>query len=75
MLAKPWKYASACIHKQEYFKYLQETPWAITQEELKHWTIDNERDSIIAYIKKRPFFWLRPNFYVAIFYKFIKRDY
>ncbi len=71
MLAKPWKYASACIHKQEYFKYLQETPWAITQEELKHWTIDNERDSIIAYIKRRPFFWLRPNFYVALFYKYI----
>lgn len=75
MLAKPWSFGRACIHKKEYYKYLQITPWALNEEDYKHWTIDNERYSIIRYIKKRPFFWLRPHFYVALFYKFLKKEY
>ena len=71
ILAKPWIYATASIHKNEYFKYLQKTPWALSEKDYKHWTVDNERDSIIAYIKRRPFFFLRPSFYVAIFKTYI----
>ena len=67
MLAKPWVYASNCIHKKEYYKYLQMTPWALNSDDYKHWTVDNERDSIIDYIKRRPLFFLRPRFYEALF--------
>ncbi len=72
ILAKPWIYATASIHKKEYFKYLQMTPWALNDEEYKHWTVDNERDSIVAYIKRRPLFFLRPDFYIAIFKTYFK---
>ena len=67
ILAKPWIYATASVHKKEYFKYLQLTPWALNEEEYKHWTTDNEKASIIAYIKRRPLFFLRPRFYYAIY--------
>ncbi len=73
LLDKPWKYASACVHKKEYFKYLQMTPWALNKEEYKHWTVDNERDSIIAYIKRRPLFFMRPRFYKALYKTFIAK--
>ena len=73
MLAKPWKYASACYHRNEYFKYLQMTPWALTEEEYKHWTIDNQRDSLIKYFKRRPLFFLRPRFYFAIYKTYIEK--
>ena len=71
ILAKAWIYATQSVHKKEYFKYLQMTPWKLSEEEYKHWTVDNERDSIIAYIKRRPFFFLRPRFYEAFFKTYI----
>ena len=73
MIDKPWRYASACIHKKEYFKYLQMTPWALSKEEYDHWTIDNERDSIIAYMKRRPLIFLRPRFYKALFKTYVAK--
>ncbi len=75
LLAKPWRWASTCIHKNLYFKYLQMTPWALNEEELKHWTIDNEKASIIAYIKRRPAFLFRPHFYIALYYKYLRKNY
>ena len=66
MLGKPWVYASLCVHKYLYFKYLQMTPWSLTEEEYRHWTEDNERDSCIKYFKRRPFFWLRGCYYKAL---------
>jgi len=63
---KPWHYGSFSYHRNLYFKYLQLTPWKLTDEDLKHWTKDNQRDSIIAYLKYRPFFFLRPKFYKAL---------
>ncbi len=71
MLAKPWVYASNCIHKKEYYKYLQMTPWALNEQDYKHWTVDNERASIIDYVKRRPLFFLRPRFYEALFKTYI----
>ncbi len=71
ILAKPWIYATASVHKKEYFKYLQLTPWALSEEEYKHWTTDNERASILAYLKRRPFVFLRPRFYEAVFKTYI----
>ncbi|MCR4880686.1 MAG: glycosyltransferase family 8 protein [bacterium] len=66
LLDKPWKWASACIHKKEYFKYLQLTPWKMDEKEYKHWTFDNEIASWFAYIKRRPLFLFRPGFYAAL---------
>ncbi len=70
---KPWHYASFSYHRDLYFKYLQLTPWKLTEQEYKHWTKDNQRDSIIEYIKYRPLFWLRPSFYKAIYLTYIKK--
>ena len=68
---KPWHYASFSYHRPLYFKYLQMTPWKLSEEEYKHWTKDNQRDSIIAYLKYRPLFFLRPRFYKALFCTYI----
>ena len=68
LLDKPWKWASACIHKKEYFKYLQLTPWKLNEKEYRHWTVDNEIASWFAYIKRRPLFLFRPAFYTALWF-------
>ena len=64
---KPWHYASFSYHRSLYFKYLQLTPWALNEKELKHWTEDNQKASLIEYVKYRPLFLLRPRFYKALF--------
>ncbi|MBE7703068.1 MAG: glycosyltransferase family 8 protein [Cyanobacteria bacterium SIG28] len=69
---KPWHWASFSFHRDLYFKNLQFTPWALNEEELKHWTKDNQIASLIEYFKYRPFFLLRPRFYQALFYTYIK---
>ena len=71
---KPWHYASFSFHRNLYFKYLQMTPWKLSDEELKHWTKDNQRDSIIAYLKYRPLFWIRPSFYKAFWETYITHN-
>ena len=71
LLGKPWKYGSLCIHKKEYFKYLQMTPWAKDKKDIKNWTIYNEIVSDILFIKRRPLFFLRPHFYIGLYYKYI----
>lgn len=63
---KPWKWASFSYHRDLYFKYLQLTPWKLTDEEYKHWTKDNQLASLIEYVKYRPTFFLRPRFYKAL---------
>lgn len=70
---KPWHYASFSYHRNLYFKYLQLTPWKLSEEELKHWTKDNQRDSILAYLKYRPLFFLRPKFYTALWCTYVKQ--
>lgn len=68
---KPWHWASYSFHRNLYFKYLQLTPWKLSEEEYKHWTKDNQIASLIEYVKYRPFFFLRPRFYEAIIKTYI----
>ena len=68
---KPWHYASFSYHRPLYFKYLQLTPWKLSDKELKHWTFDNQIASLIEYVKYRPLFLLRPRFYEALIKTYI----
>ena len=63
---KPWHWASFSYHRDLYFKYLQLTPWRLSEEEYTHWTKDNQKASLIEYFKYRPTFFLRPRFYEAL---------
>lgn len=63
---KPWHWASFSYHRDLYFKYLQLTPWKLSEDEYKKWTKDNQIASLIEYFKYRPTFFLRPRFYEAL---------
>ena len=69
---KPWHFASFSYHRPLYFKYLQLTPWKLSEQEYKHWTKDNQIASLIAYVKYRPLFLFRPRFYKAFYCTYIK---
>ena len=69
---KPWHFASFSVHRPLYFKYLQMTPWKLTDKEYRHWTFDNQIASLFAYLKYRPLFLLRPRFYEALYETYIK---
>lgn len=71
---KPWHYASFSYHKNLYFKYLQMTPWRLDDKEYKHWTKNNQIDSVIRYLGYRPLFWLRPAFYKAFWYTYLRNN-
>jgi lipopolysaccharide biosynthesis glycosyltransferase len=68
---KPWHWASFSFHRDYYFKYLQLTPWKLSDEDLRHWTKDNQFASLIEYAKYRPHFLLRPRFYKAFYYTYL----
>ena len=70
---KPWHWASFSIHKGLYFKYLQLTPWKLSDGEYKYWTRDNQIASLIEYIKYRPIFFLRARFYEALIKTYLIR--
>lgn len=70
---KPWHWASFSYHRDLYFKYLQLTPWALDENELKHWVKDNQIASLVEYIKYRPLFFIRPRFYYAIYKTYIEK--
>lgn len=70
---KPWHWASFSYHRDLYFKNLQLTPWALDEKELKRWTKDNQIASLIEYVKYRPFFFVRPRFYEAIYATYLKK--
>lgn len=70
---KPWHWASFSVHKDLYFKYLQLTPWALSEQELYHWTVENRKAARWEYFKYRPFFLLRPRFYYALYRSFLKK--
>jgi lipopolysaccharide biosynthesis glycosyltransferase len=69
---KPWNFASYSYHKSYYFKYLQLTPWALKGLKLFVWTNLNQIASLLCYIIYRPLFILRPKFYQALYYTYIK---
>lgn len=65
---KPWGGKSYSYHKNLYFKYLQLTPWKLSEEDLKK----NLKSTALAYVKYRPLFLFRPRFYEALFETYIK---
>ena len=70
---KPWHYGSFSYHKDFYFKYLELTPWKIPDEEKDYWYSQNRIASFFGYIKYRPFFFLRPRFWKALYLTYIKK--
>lgn len=68
---KPWKYGSWNYFKWYYRKYEAMTPWAQhrTDEEIKR----DDFEGLKGYFKYRPLFFLRPRFYKALFYTYIKK--
>lgn len=68
---KPWHFGSFSCHKFLWFKYLELTPWKLREEEKNYWYKKNRIMSILYYLKKRPFFFLRPRFYKAFYYTYI----
>ena len=69
---KPWHFASYSYHKKYYFKYLEFTPWALKGWKKILWGPINEIASCIKYLGYRPLFLLRPLFYKAFYYTYIK---
>jgi len=69
---KPWHFGSFSWHKSYYFKYLQLTPWALNEDEKKYWYNKNKIASLLCYVKYRPLFMLRPRYYEALYYSYIK---
>ncbi len=63
---KPWHYASWSVHKYLYFKYLQMTPWKLSDKELFKWTTLNKFSSFISWFKHRPLFYLQSKFWNAV---------
>ena len=69
---KPWHWASFSYHRDFYFKYLQLTPWKLSDWDYENWTKNNQLASLKAYFKYRPFFLLRPRFYIALYHTYFK---
>lgn len=67
---KPWKPASWNYFKWFYRKYEEMTPWAEhrTAKEIKQDDIEGMK----GYLKYRPLFFLRPRFYKAVYYTYIR---
>ncbi len=67
---KPWKPESWNYFKWYYRKYEALTPWAQhkTAEEIRREDIE----SMKAYLKYRPLFFLRPKFFKAVYYTYIR---
>lgn len=63
---KPWHFGSFSYHRNFYFKYLQLTPWRLSDKDFKHWTIHNQLVSLIKYVQYRPLFLFRPRFWEAV---------
>ncbi len=69
---KPWHWASFSYHRDLYFKYLQLTPWKLSDWDYENWTKNNQLASLKAYFKYRPLFLLRPRFYIALYHTYLK---
>ena len=62
---KPWHFGSWSVHKDLYFRYLQMTPWRLSDKELKKWGLQNKIYSFYKWFCHRPFFYLQPKFWRA----------
>ncbi len=67
---KPWKYGNWNYFKWYYRKYEAMTPWAPhkTEEEIRH----EDFEGLKGYLKYRPLFFLRPRFFKAVYYTYIR---
>ncbi len=70
---KPWVFGSCTFFKDLYFKYLQITPWALTEEEQKYWYDENKKTSRLNFWKKRPFCFLNPKYWYVFYCSYIKQ--
>lgn len=68
---KPWIFASNTYFKELYFKYLQLTPWALTDEEKIKWINENKKASTLKFWRKRPFCFLQPKYIYAFYRSYI----
>lgn len=64
---KPWIFGSYNHFKNEYFKVLEYTPWAISHDEKIKWGLRNNVFSFFNFIKDKPLFFVRPKFWEAVF--------
>lgn len=71
---KPWVYASNTYFKDLYFKYLQHTPWKLSEQDKEKWIKQNKIDSRKRFWKRRAYCILHPKYwfvYVLSKLKFI----
>ena len=64
---KPWLFGSYNHFKNEYFKVLEHTPWAISSADKFKWGAWNNICSFFHFIKDKPLFLFRPKFWEAVF--------
>ena len=64
---KPWLFGSYNHFKNEYFKVLEHTPWAISSADKFKWGAWNNICSFFHFIKDKPLFFIRPKFWEAVF--------
>ena len=70
---KPWHKYSFSYHREYYFKYLKHTPWRLSEKEEKELkSLKYKIVLLLKYFKYRPLFMLRPRFYKALYYSYIK---
>ena len=68
---KPWLFGSRTYFKDFYYKYLDMTPWKLSEEEKKTFFVKNEIKALINYFLKRPLFLLYPKFWIAFYWTYI----
>ncbi len=74
---KPWLFGAVTFFKSCYFKNLQLTPWAIPADDSKEnfkWKFLNPLYTGWRFFKNRPLFFIRPKFWRAFYYTFIKKS-
>lgn len=68
---KPWIFGSCTFFKDLYFKYLQSTPWALSESEKNKWYKENKKASRKKFWKKRPFCIIHPKYWYAFYKSYI----
>lgn len=71
---KPWVFASCVFFKDLYFKYLQDTPWALTDKEKQKWYKENKKASTIKFWTKRPYCIINPKYWYAFYCSYIRNE-
>ncbi len=69
---KPWIFGSMNYWKNLYFDTLKFTPWKIEDKDKFKWTVLNQIVSVLNFIKYRPLSFLRPRFYQALYFSYLK---